>query len=639
MKVSVFGGNEKFISFLGRLSEVKRHENLKDALSCSDGNADALFILPRYDEGKSFIPEFSDEEAGLLFELIGSGKTKVYIENYPAYDYRDCFILGLQARSLINNIGKFTVCLSGNLADSLGFEILQKRNGFYFPCAPHTDEKYEILAEIKNCIGTHRVINEEKRESVALIRTHRGVYSAMADLTNLSDYEIFSYNHWKDFYKKLFGELLSIDQTEVESAFIAEYKRVEIKKDKRSKDKKTALKEAVLDAVSWHERSGIMADNGGGGVYEMFRSFDLNIAKNLRADSSLFTSALFMAAGEYFGNEEYKQIAIRLADLMLKEKQIQIKEGENKGVFKWFSGNSGMGARSVYVSDSSRVGNSIFALYRLTGEEHYKEAIDRLGEALLKWFGGDPLLPACAFNYEKDDLVSIQKGRRLASPEFYDAPLIFLGNMYSLTKDNRYKEQIIKTAECLATIYPNFEAIASHSVNFTYSRLLGALSSAQKFGDGVWTPVIDELLLYFKERHQRSGGFAEGKAYFDESSLKKDMEFAVGLGVDDNIADMVYCQNTLAYTLNILLSSKGGYNRTLAKELFDSLINFLLDTQISCPDRRFNGAWMRAFDMDSSEYYGCDKDFAWGPYCILTGWVTGAIPLVFLDILGLKTMY
>ena len=117
------------------------------------------------------------------------------------------------------------------------------------------------------------------------------------------------------------------------------------------------------------------------------------------------------------------------------------------------------------------------------------------------------------------------------------------------------------------------------------------------------------------------------------------MEFAVGFGENDAIADMVYCQNTLAYSLNILLSQNGNYNRALAKELFDTLIDFLLDTQICSPDKRFNGVWMRAFDMDNMEYYGCDKDFAWGPYCILTGWVTGAIPLVFLDILGLKTMY
>ena len=48
---------------------------------------------------------------------------------------------------------------------------------------------------------------------------------------------------------------------------------------------------------------------------------------------------------------------------------------------------------------------------------------------------------------------------------------------------------------------------------------------------------------------------------------------------------------------------------------------------------------MRAFDMDGREYYGCDKDFAWGPYCILTGWVTGLIPLVFLDELGVPNMF
>ena len=48
---------------------------------------------------------------------------------------------------------------------------------------------------------------------------------------------------------------------------------------------------------------------------------------------------------------------------------------------------------------------------------------------------------------------------------------------------------------------------------------------------------------------------------------------------------------------------------------------------------------MRAVDMDLFEYYGCDKDFAWGPYSILTGWVTGTVPLIFLDLLGVKTIY
>ena len=174
--------------------------------------------------------------------------------------------------------------------------------------------------------------------------------------------------------------------------------------------------------------------------------------------------------------------------------------------------------------------------------------------------------------------------------------------------------------------------------------LLGALSAAQRFGDGVWTPVIDELLHYFEARQHPTGGFSDGRAYFDKGSLGKgslgkDMEFAVGFGMDDEIADLVYCQNTLAYSLTVLLSAEGRYDKALASRMRDSLIEFLLDVQISSSDPRFDGAWMRAFDMNGMEYYGCDKDFAWGPYCILTGWVTGAIPLVFLERLGLKTMY
>ena len=634
MKIAVFGGNKKFVRLLKSLAEVSEYSTVEEAIQGAE-DAEALFLLPEYDKNEYAIPELSDAAATSLSKLIGERKRKIYIENYPAYDYRDCFVLGLQARSLLSNVGKYTLCLCGGCKEILGFDILQKRGGFYFPAAVHTDAKYEIMMEIKSCIGTHRSVSEGERESVALIKTDRGVYSSMVDLSNLSDHVIFSYGHWKEFYKLLLGELIGADGRDVDRAFSLEYKAIGIRKEKRERDRKKALENAAILAVEWHRASGIMKKDG---VYEMIRSFDLQVAKNLRADSSLFTAALFMAAGKYFNNEEYIKTAESLARLMLIDNHLQIGEGENKGVFKWFSGGSGLGTHSVYVSDCSRVANSVFALYKLTGDELYRSTLTDFGEALLGWFGGEALLPGCMFNYENEDLLSIQKRERKACPEFYDAPMIFLGNLYSVTKDERYKNQIIKTAKCLAERYPNYETVTSHSDNFTRSRLLGALSVAQRFGDGEWTRVIDELLEYFNTRRHGSGGFSDGRAYYDGESVKRDMEFAVGLGGDDNIADMVYCQNTMAYTLNILLSAKGGYDRKKAEEMREALIEFLLDTQIDSDDPRFSGVWMRAFDMDNMEYYGCDKDFAWGPYCILTGWVTGAIPLVFLDILGMKTM-
>ena len=373
----------------------------------------------------------------------------------------------------------------------------------------------------------------------------------------------------------------------------------------------------------------------------MIRSFDLNPAKNIRGDSSLLTSALFLAAGKYFKNDSFVRISENISNHLLNEREIQLEEGKNKGLFKWFSGIGGLGCFDVYSSDTSRVGNSIFALYKLSGDERLRDRILALGEAILRWFGNDALLPVANFCYDRDDLDSIQRETRCLAPEFYDAPLIFLKNIYSITADERYKEQILKTAERLATAYPDYPALASHSENFTFGRLLGALSAAQSFGDGVWTEVINKLLHYFKEHQHRCGGFFDGVAYFDPKNITGDMEFAVGFGKDNgNIADFVYCQNTMAYSLTILSSSGvGGFDGELARQMLDSLLGFIISSQIKCEDKRFNGGWMRAFDMDNNEYYGCDKDFAWGPYCILTGWVTGTLPLVLLDALGLKTMY
>ena len=157
-------------------------------------------------------------------------------------------------------------------------------------------------------------------------------------------------------------------------------------------------------------------------------------------------------------------------------------------------------------------------------------------------------------------------------------------NLYALTADNRYKEQIFKTAEKMAEIYPNFGIGPSHSKNFTFSRALTIFAVAQTFGTGSWTKIIDEILCYFSDLQQDCGGFADGKAYFDQSSLKTDMEFAVGFGPEHgNICDLMYCQNTMTYTLNILKKCQtSGFDKPLAMEMLEKSVNFLTKVQIIC---------------------------------------------------------
>ena len=638
MKITVLGGSDAFLSLLSSLenTELTRAATVGEALSLA---GDALFLLPRYEEGETTIPELSETEAERLFELIGRNAFPIYVENYPAYDYRDCFALGAQATDLARGIGRQSICLAGRLTEAAGFEILQKGDGIYFPCTTHTDRPFEILAEVKPCIGVRRAAVSGERTGVALLKTGDNLFCAMCDLSRLADGRIFSYEAWQRFYSILLGEILGVREDAVTAAFARTYQRPALRLGGTG-ERRSRMEAAVLAALDWHEKSGVLLDGGDGGVYEMIRSFDLALAKNARGDSGLLTAALFAAAGKYFGNDAYTATAERIARCLFDQKHIQIEEGENAGLFKWFAGAPGMGAESVYVSDSSRVGNAVLALYRLGGREQYKRRAVMLGEALLSWFGGEPLLPTCYLNYSKSTVKSVQGGSRRCAAEFYDAPLLFLKNLYAVTGDERYRAQVIRTATVLAERYPNYDALASHSDNFTYGRLLGALAVAASFGDGPWTPVIDRLLLYFKERRHAAGGFAEGRAYFGEDSLGKNMEFAVGLGEEGaSVADLVYCQNTMAYSLTILSRCGGSFDRALAAELLDGLCGFLLDIQILSDDPRTNGAWMRAFDMDHREYYGCDKDFAWGPYCILTGWVTGMIPLVFLDLLGLPNMF
>ena len=38
-----------------------------------------------------------------------------------------------------------------------------------------------------------------------------------------------------------------------------------------------------------------------------------------------------------------------------------------------------------------------------------------------------------------------------------------------------------------------------------------------------------------------------------------------------------------------------------------------------------DGAWARAFDMDTRENCGMPHDKGWGPHCIESGWTVGEI--------------
>lgn len=652
MKIMLCGENKRFIHFLEKGIKQKT-EKFKDIETCLKRTViekpDALFLLPDYDKNKTSIDEFPEDYIEIFAEILKNKTTKIYIENYPSFDSRDYYITSVNAIDYQTKSANYSLKVTGAYKGKLGFEILQKRDFKFFPNFVHFDEPYEILLEIKNLLGVHDVIAEDENMiGVGLIKNCNNVYTSMFDLTNYKEGFNLPFAHWKKLYTTLFEEITGADETDMANAFDLCYSKIQTQNDlthKYNKEElKSALENAVTNAVEWHKDSGLLLKSKDSlVVYEMVRSFDLNIAKNVRGDSNFMTAVLFAVAGKYFENKEWEKVAETLMNEMLVNRDFQLKDGDNKGLFKWFAGVKGLGTRALYASDCARVGHCIATLYKITGKDEYKTSAIMCGEAFLKWFNKRPYLPVCFMaDYEEASIIKMQESNEQSrAPEFYGAVLLALKSFYEITNDKRYIDQILLTAGEIAKRYPDYDSETSHSRNFTLSRVLSALSVAQCFEDGPWTDVIYETLKYFKELQHKDGGFSDGEAYFDKQSLSKTMEFAVGFGPEHgNICDFMYCHNTMLSNLCTLTKcSKGKVFESLAQDMFDDALRFALNTQIVSKDKRISGGWMRAYDMDLCEYYGCNKDFAWGAYSILAGWMMGTIPIVFLDMLGKESLY
>ncbi len=137
---------------------------------------------------------------------------------------------------------------------------------------------------------------------------------------------------------------------------------------------------------------------------------------------------------------------------------------------------------------------------------------------------------------------------------------------------------------------------------------------------------LTRLLDYYEKHQEPCGGIREDDL-FSKRSAPTEAGVAQGGGAD-RIADQLYCTNYVFAALSVLRKKA---NNPLVVKMYRNLKSFLLDIQIISGDKRFNGAWMRAFDMEYGEYYGLLLDLDWGPYCIMAGWTMGIIPLVLLD--------
>ena len=133
-----------------------------------------------------------------------------------------------------------------------------------------------------------------------------------------------------------------------------------------------------------------------------------------------------------------------------------------------------------------------------------------------------------------------------------------------------------------------------------------------------------------KFRHP-SGGYAEwDTGYKAGCSRNHNGECALLADNGDPVADLLYSNNWLP------LGFAFAYLATKEQKFYNlwcDSASFIASAQMHSDIPHLDGAWARAFDMDTRENCGMPHDKGWGPHCIESGWTVGEI------LMGLQFMH
>lgn len=614
--IHVCGGTEKFHSFLSAVSDgnLTVHQN-PGGLSAVSGPDQVVFLLPDYERKDAFIPKQSFRWVETMLKNASAG-TRFYIENYWTSDYQHPQFSVFQT---VNGPRSFyqEYILPGKQFDRFfpqkqknGWQdiLLQARNGFYIPAVIRMMQ-YEVLVSASTVIGTHSCYANPRGWSMHILARNKNgnIYSAVSDFSAFDPLFRRPYALWKNFICGLIQMVTELNFEHIEKAFEAVYPDAITLAGTGN-----TPEQAVRSALKWHQNSGILErEDGSEGAYEMITSCDLSVRSNLRGDAGVITAALFASAGRIFQDPALIAAGKNIIDFLL-DRGIQRPDG----LFRWFSYTD-----EVYPSDTSRCGLGILQLWKTTGDKRYRTAALRLADALLKWLEPNGL---CCSHFIGDTIP--------ADAPTHDNPCFYgeMGAFLFQLKEEKYTRAALRIAEIIRKKFPDV-APYGFCKTFGFSRWIVFLASAQYHSNVDFSRDIEFILDYFSPLLEAEGAFREtaieGLEHGSESGV------AIGDG-SDRIADILYCNINMLNALSILVRlperRQDGLNMERISRMYQNLRNFFLKKQIHSHDKRLDGGWMRAFDLDLDEYYGLNKDIDWGPYCIMGGWVMGFVPFALL---------
>lgn len=385
-----------------------------------------------------------------------------------------------------------------------------------------------------------------------------------------------------------------------------------------------AISEVLENGFQWFLSSGILPkDTGEQGIYENIHSHHGGLTKDFRPDCHVQAALAFYLYGEYSDNGEWTRRSFNLLDFIIEEGfQDEDEDSCSYGFWKWFD-YPGKYPHQIFTDDNSWIATVFLYLGRQTGNEEYTRRGLLTAEALLRTQSKNGLrteqLIRQRLHDEPDYLAQVKVS---FNPHFESICHVAFIQAYLVSGKREFLDTALQGMTTLKENKANWKWMYSRTA--ALARYLFPLSLILQLVEDkeVWEEEFYWTIRELRKHQAELGAVAEADNPDPDRFGAEDTGVFIHNG--EGIADLLYTNNFL------LLHLWEGWRATKDPQIlrfYNELSAFMRRTQISSSYASFNGAWMRAFDLNAQEYHGNLGDTGWGPYCIESGW-TQAIILV-----------
>ena len=381
-------------------------------------------------------------------------------------------------------------------------------------------------------------------------------------------------------------------------------------------------KQTLSLGIEWLKN--YLVDDGDGGILEGLKhNIDSEgiqeIAQAVRTDCVGEAAGALRFFGALYSDDETLVAADKLESFVFGP--MMVKGGLFDGMIRWTES----AFEVCYQDDVARaILPTLYSCLFLNKKEHLNDACSAL-DFLVKTTAKD----GCRIYRTDAPMLSEKKIKELSEADhglpsahynaYYHAALLLA---YQCCKNEKYLEVARKGIETLMSLYPDTKREQSETEEMCRLILPLALLydvTGEEEHKQMLYRVTNDLV---KHKHSSGGYYEWDTDYKANCSRESSGECSLLTDNGDPIADLLYSCNWLPVGFAM------AYKSTKDKMFYDlwrSIAEFCINTQVLSRDKRLNGSWCRAFDLERGEVYGCPHDVGWAANCIESGWTVSEI--------------